>query len=175
MTSAGLGGQRGPGIGAILLSLILLAVAVLVFAGIYLVDADHYGALLWIGTLCLFLALASYLLQSFSRNPLIQRSLGWGFLGMGFTLLFVTVGVSPSIATTWRIVGFVILLLLLAGAVAGVSWRMRSAAQEHSSETRRRDWGGRPAPNAFDYGAGQPASPPGSGEMNPPSPPSGGM
>ena len=175
MSSSGLGSSRGAGVGAVLLSLILLVVAALVFGAIYLIDSDHYGALLWIGSICLLLAVVSYFLQSLSRDPLVQRSLGWGFMGMGFTLLFLTVGVSPSISTTWRIAGFVVLLLLLAVAVGGVSWRMRTVSEEHSMETRRREWAGRPAPNAFDYGGGLPPAPPAPSDPMPPLPPSGGM
>lgn len=177
MTSVGVTGSRSTGVGAVLLAVVLLAVAALVFAGIYLV-VGGYGALLWIGSIALVLGLVTYLMQSLSRDAAIQRALGWGFGGMGFALLFLTVLVDPSIATNGRILGLIVLLLLLAGAIAGVAWRVRSVAQESARVAHRAEWDQRPAPNAFDYPTGLPgaAAPPPASPSSPPppAPPSGG-
>ncbi|MGI0133197.1 MAG: hypothetical protein ACREDK_08980 [Thermoplasmata archaeon] len=171
--------RRATGIGAILLATVLLAVAALVFAGIYLVTADHYGALLGIGAIALVLGLVTYLLQSLSSDPVIQRALGWGFGGMGFTLLFLTVLIDPAINVTGRIGGLIVLLLLLAGAIAGVAWRMRSHTQDAARHAHRAEWDQQPAPNAFDYPTATHAVVPpptaSPSPASPPDPPSGGL
>lgn len=142
--------------GALLLTVVLLAIAAVLFAAIYLVVPDHYGALLWIGSIALVLGLLSYLFQSISRDPVVQRALGWGFGAMGFTLLLLTVLIDPAFDMVGRLVGLIIVLVLLVGAIAGATWRVRSLREEATRHSRRAEWDQQPAPNAFDYATGTP-------------------
>jgi hypothetical protein len=168
---------RSPVIGVVLLSAIILLIAGLVFLGIYWADGDHFGALQWIGSVSLFFAVVCYLAQSLSSDPSVQRAIGWGFLAMGFTLLFGTDLLNPSISSGGRLVGAILLLVLLAVAIGGVVWRMRTADSDRTRQRLRDDWAGRPAPNAFDYATVTPAAmPPASNSAPPPyPPPPGGM
>src|SRR5271157_1521722 len=117
-----------------LLTALFLVVAILLFIAIYfaLPDNQHYGALLLIGVLSLVFALACYFAEALSREPTSQRSLAWGFFGMGFTVLVLTV--------------------VLAIAVAFIVWRTRAVRATENQMVSRAAWRNEPAPSAFTYG-----------------------
>jgi hypothetical protein len=167
-------------ISAAVLTLILLVIAGLLFLGIFLAlpAEQHFSALLFIGGLSLLFALLSYFAQGFAREPVVQRSLTWGFLGMGFATLFLTVSFAqnPEVAFfPWRFGGLILLMILLAGVIGFAAWRARTLGEEHSRLRSRQSWDSRPAPSAFDYPAakGAPVSSPSDVPSSPP-PPGGG-
>ncbi len=147
---------------------ILLIIGILLFVGIYLVVSSHFYALLTIGILAVVIALVAYLAESISRQPSIQRAAAWGFYGMGFAVLVLTIGLNPGSTLTagWQITGLIIVLVFLAISVAGVGWRFRSAASEQGRQIERTNWQSRPPPSAFSYTAGGPTNSP----TSPPSP-----
>jgi hypothetical protein len=142
----------------LLLTAIFLAIAVLLFVGIYLAFTanSHYFALIIIGVLALVLGGVSFLAEAFSREPSAQRSLAWGFFGMGFAVLFLSLGLGPTygvISTLDSIIGLVLVLVLLFVAVAFVRWRGRSTRATENQQIPRRAWRSEPAPSAFSYAA----------------------
>ncbi|HLM71025.1 MAG TPA: hypothetical protein VK423_06565 [Thermoplasmata archaeon] len=167
-------------VGGMLLTALFLAIAVMVFVGLYLAfpQDQHYNALVLIGVISLILAVVSYLAESFSREPTAQRSLAWGFFGMGFSVLFLTVGLGPyyvsSITAADQLFGLIILAVLLAVSVALIVWRVRAVRATRNQMVSRGSWQREPAPSAFSYGAANSPSvpivapPPASPPSNPP-------
>ena len=166
--------------GGWLLTALFVIGAALVFYAIYLAfpAQSHYGALLIIGVLALLLALASYLAESFSRDPQAQRSLAWGFFGMGFTVLLLTLGLGPSYGITSPLAaleGLIVVFVLLAVTIALIVWRVRALAATQAREAPRQAWRNEPAPSAFSYAAANSPSvpstapPPADGPSPPPS------
>lgn len=166
-----------------LLTALFLVLAVVVFLLIYTAFPanQHYTALLLIGVVSLIFALGSYLIESASRNPSYQRSLAWGFFGMGFAVLFLTVGLGPYYSITSTIAaleGLVILLVVLIVTVALIAWRVRAVRATENLQVPRAAWRSETAPSAFSYAtanapsvpttAPPPAPPPGSPPSNPP-------
>jgi len=163
-----------------LLTGLFLVLAVLVFLLLYYsFTADqHYTALLLIGVVALFFALGCYLAESLSRDPGYQRSLAWGFFGMGFAVLFLTVGLGPyyisSISTTDQLTGLVILVAVLIVTVALIAWRVRAVRATANQQVPRAEWRSETAPSAFSYAAANSPSvpttapPPASPPSNPP-------
>ena len=162
----------------VLLTAIFVIVAAILFYLIYLTlpGSQHYFGLLWIGILALVFAVVCYLAESFSRDPASQRSLAWGFYGMGFAVLFLTLGLAPSYGVSlgiWQLLGLLFTAIALGVSIALVGWRMRALQGTRSREAVREQWRERPAPSAFSYAAAnspsvpQTAPPP----ANSPSPP----
>ena len=140
---------------------------------------QHYGALLTIGVLSIVFAVASYLAESFSREPTAQRSLAWGFFGMGFTVLYLSVGLATvysvsGVTALDALLGIIVITIFLAIAVIGIVWRMRAVRATQNQMVARASWKQEPAPSAFSYGAANSPSvptvapPPGSPPSNPP-------
>jgi hypothetical protein len=167
----------------IVLTVIFLVVAAILFYLVYLAlpQNQHFGGLLWIGILSLIFALLCYFAESFSRQPSAQRSLAWGFFGMGFAVLFLTLGLAPSYGIslgTWQLIGLLFTAIALGVSIALIAWRGRAVQATAARQAVREQWRERPAPSAFDYAAARspsvpattpPPPPPGSG-----SPPAGG-
>ena len=142
----------------LLLSVLFVAAAVILFALIYvgLPAHQHYGALLLIGVIALFLSLGCYLAESFSREPTAQRSLAWGFFGLGFAVLFLSIGLGPYyglVSTTYMLFGLLVTIIALIVAVAMIAWRGRALRATANREVPRTAWRNEPAPNAFSYAA----------------------
>ncbi len=161
-----------------LLTGLFLIVAALVFAAIYFtVTGDHgFWALLTIGIVALVFSLGSYLMESFSRQPTAQRSLAWGFFGMGFAVLLLTIGLGPTygaLATVWALWGLVIVVAVLIVAVALMAWRVRAVRATENQQVPRVAWRSEPAPSAFTYAAANSPSvpataPPPPSDISPP-------
>lgn len=163
MSSTTLPRVRRLPIGALLLTAILVIAAALIFTAIYFVlpENGHFNGLLVIGILSLVFALLAYLSQAVSTDALVQRSLAWGFLGLGFTTLFLTIGLAtnPEWSPMARLVALIVLLVLLAIAVAGILWRTRSVAMEEKRVEARQTWARTPPLSAFQYSSAAPAAP----------------
>ncbi|MGA7922475.1 MAG: hypothetical protein WCA77_00650 [Thermoplasmata archaeon] len=170
---------RVPRWGAMVLAVIIVVVAALIFLVIYVTvqgpSSTHFNALITIGVLSLIFGLASYVAQAASPRPAAQRALGWGFLALGFTLLFVTEGVgpNPTINAIDRLIALIVLGVLLAITVALIYWRFRAVATDKMLKEGRQAWQSRPAPSAFNYSTGTPpnVSPPPTPASVPPTPP----
>ncbi len=159
---------------------LFLVVAALVFAAIYLTITanSHYYALIAIGILALIFALGSYLAESFSRDPTAQRSLAWGFFGMGFAVLFLTVGLGPTygvLSTVDQLWGLAVIVVVLIITIALIAWRGRAVRATANQQVARQAWRNETPPSAFSYATANSPSvpttspPPPSGA--PPSPP----
>ena len=167
-----------------LLTALFVVFAVVVFLLIYYAFPanQHYTALLLIGVVSLLFALGSYLAESFSRDASYQRSLAWGFFGMGFSVLFLTVGLGPyyvsSVTTVDQLIGLAVLIALLIISVALIAWRVRAVRATENREVPRAAWRSETAPSAFSYAAANspsvpqvnqmPTNAPGSPPGNPP-------
>lgn len=166
---------------AIVLTAIFLVIGALLFYLIYLAfPADqHFYGLVWIGILALVISVVCYLAESISRDPAAQRSLAWGFFGMGFAVLFLTIGLAPSYGIAlgiWQYVGLLLTAIALGISIALIGWRLRALDRTQRREGVREQWRERPAPSAFSYAAANSPSvpstaPPSSPPSNPPSPP----
>jgi len=164
----------------VLLAIILLAIAALLFVLIYLAlpGDGHLGALLWIGVLALIFAGGTYLGRALTDDPGPLRLATFGFLGLGFAVLLLSIGVGPDpdgvVSTLARIVGLIIVLLALAGVVAFAMWRSGSGERELQRQEHREAWDRSTPPSAFDYAAAQQVAPPPSptAAPSPPPPPS---
>ncbi len=159
-------------LGAALLTGLLLVAAGLLFAALYVVlpAQHHYGALLAIGVLSLFFALGAYLAESLSRNPAAQRALAWGFFGMGFAVLLVTVALGPmygALTVLGQLLGLLITVLALVIAIAFIAWRARTVEATARRLAMRAAWQSSQPASALDYPAATGPSVP----QVPPSPP----
>ncbi len=162
--------------GGMLLTALFLILAAIIFLFLYYLfpQNQHYTALIAIGIVALFFALGSYLAEALSRNPSAQRSLAWGFFGMGFAVLFLTVGLGPyyisSITTLDQLEGLIVLMVVLIVTVALIIWRGRAVRATENQQIPRERWRAEAAPSAFSYAAANspsvpttappPASPP---------------
>jgi hypothetical protein len=158
------------------LTAIFLVIAGLVFYLVYLSlpGSQHFYALLWIGILSLIFAIFCYLAEAISLNPTVQRSLAWAFFGLGFTTLFLTVGLAPSYGVAlgiWQPIGFLILAIALGISIALIAYRVRFVRRTAVREQRREEWREGSAPSAFSYAAANSPSVPSTAP--PPSPPGG--
>jgi hypothetical protein len=156
---------------------LFLIIAAVLFALVFVIlpGSMHFYGLLWIGILSLIIALACYLAESLARDPSYQRSLAWAFFGLGFAVLYLTIGLAPSygvsIGSAWQLTGLLVTTIVLAVAVVGVMWRARTVAAEQPRAAAREEWRERTAPSAFSYAAANsPAVP---GTAAPPSSPPG--
>ena len=141
-----------------LLTALFLILAVVIFALLYLVftQNQHYVGLLAIGVVSLFFALGSYLAESLSRDPSYQRSLAWCFFGMGFAVLFFTVGLGPYyniISTILALEGLIVLIVVMIVTVALIAWRVRAVRATENLQVPRTQWRSEAAPSAFSYAA----------------------
>jgi MFS family permease len=153
-----------------LLTGLFLAAAALLFGLLYVVipQHQHYVALLLIGVLALFFALGSYLAESFSRQPTAQRSLAWGFFGLGFAVLFLSIGLGRYyglITLAYQLLGLLLTVIVLIVTVALIGWRGRALRRTANREIPRQAWRNEPAPSAFSYAAANSPSVP---EASPP-------
>ena len=165
------------------LTVLFLAFAVVVFLLIYYAfPADqHYTGLLLIGVVSLIFAIGCYLAESVSRDPSYQRSLAWGFFGMGFAVLFLTVGLGPyyisGITVVEQLAGLLIILVVLIVSVFLIAWRVRAVRATENQQIPRAAWRNEPAPSAFSYATAQSPSVPQVNQIptpapgSPPSPP----
>jgi Kef-type K+ transport system membrane component KefB len=170
-----------PRYSGILLTAVFLVIAAILFYLVYLAfpASQHYWGLIWIGILALVFAVVCYLAESLSRDPTAQRSLAWGFFGMGFAVLFLTIGLAPSYGVslgTWQLVGLLIVAIALAISIALIGWRLRALQSTAARQVAREEWRQRPAPSAFSYAAANSPSvpstaPPPSTSGTPPTPP----
>jgi len=162
--------------GAVLTALFLVLAVVVFLLVYYAFPADqHYTALLLIGVISLIFALGCYLAESFSRSPTYQRSLAWGFFGMGFAVLFLTVGLGPyyisAITVVEQLVGLVVLIVVLIVAVALIAWRGRAVRATENQQIPRAAWRNEPAPSAFSYATANSPSVPKTSQIPTNSPP----
>ncbi len=146
------------GWGAWVLAAIFLVIAALIFAALYydLTAANHWWALLGIGLVALVFAGGSYLAEASSRDPTIQRSLAWGFFGMGFAILLLTLAVGHMygvISIVVALLGLVLVLIALFASVGLMMWRVRAVARTASREAPREAWRKEPTPSALTYAA----------------------
>lgn len=162
-----------------LLTALFLVIAILVFVAIYLTfpDNQHYTALLLIGVISLILAVGCYLAESLSREPTAQRSLAWGFFGMGFSVLFLTVGLGPYyisgiLSPVTQLVSLIVLAVVLIVSVALISWRVRAVRATENQMVSRGSWEREPAPSAFAYATANSPSVPKVTSPPPTAPPS---
>jgi hypothetical protein len=144
-----------------LLTALFLILAVVVFLLLYEVFTanQHFTALLLIGVFSLIFALGCYLAESLSRDPNYQRSLAWGFFGMGFAVLFLTIGLGQAylgsgvITTVEQLAALVVLLIVLIVTVALIAWRARAVRATENQQIPRAGWRSETAPSAFSYAA----------------------
>ncbi len=168
-------------IAASVLLVVLAVIAVLIFVGIYLIfpQDQHFNALILIGVLALVFALVAYLLESLSRDPIFQRALAWGFMGMGFAVLLLTLVFAPDpdgdVTFLTRLGGVVGVLIVLAITIVGILWRGRERASEGARRKKREAWEAQTPASAFSYSTiGTPTTPSSSSASEPPSPPASG-
>ncbi|HXW67888.1 MAG TPA: hypothetical protein VEL82_08465 [Thermoplasmata archaeon] len=140
------------------LTALFLVIGAILFYLVYLAFPanQHFDGLLWIGILSLIFAVVCYLAESISRDPAAQRSLAWAFFGLGFAVLFLTLGLAPYYGVslgTWQLVGLLFTTIALAVAIALIGWRIRAVRAEPQREAQREAWRERPAPSAFSYAA----------------------
>ncbi len=158
--------------GGWLLTALFLIAAVLLFLLVYylLPGSMHFYALLTIGVLALFLSLGSYLAESVSRDPSAQRSLAWGFFGMAFAVLFLTIGLGPTygiLSVTGQLFGLLVVVIVLFVTVALMGWRRRALRATAARQVPREAWRNEPTPSAFSYAAANSPSVP---TVSPPPP-----
>jgi MFS family permease len=161
------------GWGAWLLAVIFLVIAALIFAALYYAypGYNHWYALIGIGIVALVFSVGSYFAEAASRQPTIQRSLAWGFFGMGFAVLLITVAIGPMysvLGTVPALIGLVIVLAALFLTVGLMMWRVRSVARTAAREAPREAWRQEPTPSAFSYSTATSPSVP---AVTPPPPP----
>ncbi len=158
-----------------LLAVLIGILVVLLFVAIYLVQPGApFRALLEMGVVALVLGLVSYLGQALSRDPSVQRALGWGLGAAGFALLLGTIWVGPapsSVTLTWRVFATIPVLLVLILTVALAWWRFQSTAVTERRVERRAAWDQSRPPSAFEYAAAQsPGTTPGGTPTGEPAP-----
>lgn len=164
-------------IAAGLITGILVVAAGILFVGFYLLfpGNGHAFSLLLIGMVAVVFAAIAYLMESFSRAPTYQRATAWGFYAFGFAVLLLTLGLNPTsyLSLAQQLIGVVVTLLFLAGSIAGIAWRYRTAASVAPREAERAAWRASTPASAFDYSAAHaatvPVTPPASSGKSPPS------
>ncbi len=176
MASASPTAPKPTGWSGVVLTAIFVVVAAILFYLIYLAfpASQHFYGLVWIGILALIFAIVSYLAESFSREPTAQRSLAWGFFGMGFAVLFLTIGLAPSYGISlgdWQLIGLLLTAIALGVSIALIGWRLRAVQSTAAREAVREQWRERPAPSAFSYAAANSPSVPATAPAPPPTSP----
>jgi hypothetical protein len=161
-SGSGAGSMSGP-----LIAVLFVVVAALIFLGVFLLitGPEHFVALLTIGFLALLFGAVSYLAESISKGPSMQRALSWGFGAFGFAVLFLTVGALPLfysglISTVGQVGLLIVLVVMLIVPVAFFGWRARGQVQDSRREEARHQWTQSTPPSAFSYSAARdPAAP----------------
>jgi FtsH-binding integral membrane protein len=165
------------------LTVLFLVIAALIFYAVFLLFPanSHFLGLIWIGILALVFAGGSYLAESASRDPTYQRSLAWGFAGLGFAVLYLSLGLAPTYGVVlglWQYLGLILTTVAVAVMVGLIAWRQRSVAATQAREVPRAEWRSKPAPSALTYAAANSPSVPASAPSPPapagPTPPPGG-
>jgi small-conductance mechanosensitive channel len=151
----------------IVLTALFLVIGAILFYLVYLAFPanQHFDGLLWIGILALIFAIVCYLAESISRDPTAQRSLAWAFFGLGFSVLYLTLGLAPAYGVslgTWQLIGLLVTTIALAISIALVAWRVRNVQSTAVREKQREQWREQPAPSAFSYAAANSPSVPSS-------------
>lgn len=168
------------GVSALLITVLFVVAAALLFFAVYIAfpGNQHFSALLIIGSLALIFAVASYLVESLSRDPAAQRSLAWGFMAMGFATLFFTVGLGNYYGVETMLnmlIGLIVLVLLLIVAVTGIAWRYRTVAAEAPRQAARAEWRAETPVSALSYATANsptvPSTPPPTSTSGGPPPP----
>jgi hypothetical protein len=167
---------RASALAGILIAGLFLVVAALLFGGIFLLlpGKAHFAAFLTIGFLSLVFAVVSYFAQAFSREPMVQRAAAWGFSAFGFAILFLTVGLFPSLygsdllSTLGQFALLIVLVLLLIVAAAVGIWRAHGRVQDERRDAQRGEWNQSAPPSAFSYAAARDPAAPSSGTNEPP-------
>ncbi len=143
---------------------VMLAIAAVLFYLVWFLDSGTpFTALVAIGFLALVFGLVAYLLRAFVAEPVIGQVISWGFLGMGFVVLFATAGLynDPSVAFVPTRIGLLLgTLVLFAVTVLGFYWRSGQLPAEAERKAERKEWQARPPASAFDYAAARPPQPP---------------
>ena len=165
--------------GAVLVVL-FLALAALVFVGIFLlVTTPHqFWALFAIGLVALVFAIGAYFAQAFAREPTLMRAVAYGFGAFGFGVLFLTTLLFPflysGIISLSLEVDLLILLVLFAIVPVGFALMgARNRASEVRRAEARQQWRASTPPSAFSYAAAQPPAAPPAASDRPGSPPGG--
>ena len=165
-----------------LLTALFLVLAAIVFVALYvtLPGNQHFYALISIGIVALVFSVGSYLGESLSRDPTAQRSLAWGFFGMGFAVLLLTIGLGPTygvLSTVVQLWGLALVVAVLIVAIALIAWRGRAVRATENQQVARAAWRNEPAPSAFSYSVANapsvpvtPGAPPSPGAPPPPPP-----
>ncbi|MHB8351290.1 MAG: hypothetical protein ACYDFT_01130 [Thermoplasmata archaeon] len=162
--------------GTVFIGVMLAIAAVLFYLAWFLESAQPFVALVAIGALALLFGLVAYLLQAFVQRPMIGRAVSWGFLGMGFVILFATATLYDDSSIKFiptRLALLLATLVALAVTVLGLYWRSGQIPAETERLAERKEWQTRPTVSAFDYVAARPpeaAAPP---AAVPPTPPGG--
>ena len=143
----------GPRVAAGVLAAVVLGLLVLLFAILYLAISPVQTALVTMGVLALILALVSYLVQSLSRDPSVQRAVSYGLGAMGFALLFATIWVIPpsGISQLSQLVDTLVVGVVLAVALVLIFWRVRTTSNMEIRQEHRESWDQSRPPSAFDY------------------------
>ena len=169
--------SKAAGWGAWILAGLFLVIAALIFGAIWFEfpSSGHWYGLVYIGVIGILFALGSYLAEAASREPMIQRSLAWGFFGFGFAVLLFTIGVGNLygvLTLVWVLLGLVVVLAVLFITVGLMMWRVRSVAATAAREAPRQAWRNEPTPSALTYAAANspsvPAVTPPPAPQNPP-------
>ncbi|MCI4367246.1 MAG: hypothetical protein L3K08_05805 [Thermoplasmata archaeon] len=154
--SASSSSGNGPKIASAILAVAFLAVVVLLFVFVYLAVKPVFNALIDMGVIALVLALLAYFFQSFSRDPIVQRSLGWGFGAMGFVILIFTIWLepaSPALSATTQVAATMVIAVAFLIAAVFTVWRTRSLTTTQKREEHRAQWDQSRPPSAFEYAA----------------------
>lgn len=140
---------------AALLAALVAALLFLLFVAIYVTAPNPFTALWEMGVLALVLGLVSYLAQALSRDPIVQRALGWGLGAAGFALLLGDIWAGPNnpLNAVGQLVLSIVVLLFLVVTVALAWWRTTSVARTEVRVNRRTQWDHSSPPSAFDYAA----------------------
>jgi hypothetical protein len=169
------GSSIGRTVSGVLFGAVVVVLAAVLFFTIWLFESpsNPFNALLTIGTVALIFALVCYLLQALVSRPILARAASWGFLAMGFTVVFATVAIYPyaSVGNLSRLYIGVAYLFVLAVALFGFYWRAGELHAESRRKEHRQDWVAQPSASAFDYTAARPANVPPPPSVNAPTAP----
>jgi len=155
--------RRGAAYPGLAVAGLLLVAAALLFLVLYLAlpAHDHFGALVAIGILALVFGLASYLARALSVDPAPARLACYGFLGMGFAVLLLTIGlnVGNQLSLIGQLAVLVVLVLLIAGVAAFAGWRSTRLGAESRRREHPAEGGPATPPHPVDYAAAKEPAP----------------
>ncbi|MGI0054016.1 MAG: hypothetical protein ACREC5_00945 [Thermoplasmata archaeon] len=150
---------------------VMLAIAAVLFYLLWVLESPSstFYALVGIGVLALVFGAVAYILEALVARPELGQAVSWGFLGMGFAVLFATAGFYPdgSVFFVPTRLGLILgTLAALAVVILGFYWRSGQIPAEEARIAERRPWQSRPAVSAFEYPTARPSE-----AAPPPSPP----